>query len=114
MPTNPLLAPWTGNADLPPFGAITPSHFRPAYDAEMAAQLAAVDAVAENTEPATFANTIVPLEKSALGLSRVDAVFGHLTGADTNPRLQEVEREMAPILSQHWDKIFLNDALFRR
>jgi peptidyl-dipeptidase Dcp len=114
MPSNPLLAPWTGNAGLPPFGAITPSHFRPAYDAAMAAQLAAVAAVAENTELATFANTIIPLELSALGLSRIDAVFGHLTGADTNPRLQEVEREMAPILSKHWDKIFLNETLFRR
>ena len=46
MPDNPLLSPWTGNAGLPPFSAIKPEHFRPAYDAEMAAQLAAVAAIA--------------------------------------------------------------------
>src|SRR5688572_16567923 len=79
MPDNPLLSPWTGNAGFPPFSAIKPEHFRPAYDAEMAAQLAVVASIAGNIGPATFANTIVPLETSGLKLSRIDMVFGHLT-----------------------------------
>lgn len=114
MSDNPLLRPFAGNAGLPPFSQITPAHFRPAYEAEMGAHLDAVAAIAGNSAPATFENTIIPLETSGLGLSRIDAVFGHLTGADTNPELQAVEREMAPLLAAHWDAIFLNAALFRR
>ena len=108
MSDNPLLRPvdqQCGSATLRP---IKPEHFRPAYDAEMKAHLDAVAAIAAGTEPATFANTIVPLETAGLGLARIDAVFGHLTGADTNPALQAVEREMAPLLAAHWDAIFLN------
>jgi hypothetical protein len=32
---NPLLAPWTGPFSAPPFAAIQPEHFRPAFDAAL-------------------------------------------------------------------------------
>ena len=34
---NPLCSDWTGPFGLPPFGVVTPEHFRPAFDATMAA-----------------------------------------------------------------------------
>ena len=34
--TNPLLAPWTAPFELPPFEAIKPEHFTPAFDAGLA------------------------------------------------------------------------------
>ena len=114
MPDNPLLSPWPDNAGLPPFGTIRPEHFRPAFDVAMADHLAAVSRVATSIEPATFDNTIVPLERAALDLSRVDSVFGHLTSADTSDALQAIEREMAPLFAAHSDAIFLNQPLFRR
>ena len=42
---NPLLEPVTDPLGLPPFGLIRPEHFRPAFDAEMSAQLAAIEAM---------------------------------------------------------------------
>ncbi|HVY19064.1 MAG TPA: M3 family metallopeptidase [Bauldia sp.] len=112
--TNPLTAPWTSPVGLPPFDQIRPEHFRPAFDAEMAAQLKAIDALVADKSQPTFANTIVPLEKSGLGLDRVAAVFFHLSSADTNDALQAVEREIAPVLARHGNAISLNEPLFRR
>ena len=111
---NPLLAPWTGPLGLPPFGAIKPEHFRPAFDAAMAEQKVAVEAIAGAAEPATFDNTIRAMELSGLTLERVAAIFFHLAHADTSDQLQAIEREIAPVLSRHGDEIYLNAALFRR
>jgi peptidyl-dipeptidase Dcp len=111
---NPLLAEWTSPLGLPPFDQIKPEHFRPAFDTEMAAQLAAIDRIAVDPSPATFDNTIVPLELSGLGLDKVAAVFFHLASADTNDALQAVERDISPLLARHGNAIFLNEALFRR
>ncbi len=110
---NPLLQPWDG-IGLPPFDAIRPEQFRPAFDATMAAQREAVSAIAQSPEPPTFANTVVAMETSGLGLDRVAAVFFHLASADTNEALQAVEREIAPLLARHGNAIYLDRALFAR
>jgi peptidyl-dipeptidase Dcp len=111
---NPLLAAPTDAIGLPPFDKILAEHFRPAFDAAMAAQIAAVDAVAASEEAPTFKNTIVALELSGLDLDRVAGVFFHLASADTNDALQAVEREVAPLLARHANTIYLNEPLFRR
>ncbi len=110
---NPLLASWEG-LGLPPFDRIRPEHFRPAFDATMAAQKQAVGTIAGSHEAPSFANTIVVLETSGLGLERVAAVFFHLASADTSPALQAVEREIAPLLARHGNEIYLNAALYAR
>ena len=43
---NPLLADWETPFGAPPFDRIRPEHFRPAFDATMAAQREAVAAIA--------------------------------------------------------------------
>ena len=111
---NPLFAPWPDTLGLPPFPNIRPEHFRPALDAEIQRQKAAVAAIVANPEKPTFANTIVPLELSGLGLDRVAAVFFHLSGADTNDVLQAIERDMAPVFARHGNEIFMDGALFAR
>ena len=111
---NPLLAAWTSPLGLPPFDGLKPEHFRPAFDAEMKGQMAAIDEIAGSREAPTFENTIVALELSGLGLDKVAAVFFHLATADTNEALQAVERDMAPLLARHGNAISLNEPLFRR
>ena len=70
---NPLLAPWSGPyGGVPPFEAARVEHFQPALEAAMAEQLAEVDRIASNPEPATFANTIAALEGTGRALDRVD------------------------------------------
>ncbi len=111
---NPLLAAWTSPLGLPPFDLLKPDHFRPAFDAEMKGQMAAIDKIVGNKEAPSFENTIVAIELSGLGLDKVAAVFFHLATADTNEALQAVEREMAPLLARHSNAISLNEPLFRR
>ena len=41
-------------------------------------------------------------------------VFSQLAGANTTPELQAIERDMAPVVTRHWNEIFLNAALFGR
>jgi peptidyl-dipeptidase Dcp len=57
---------------------------------------------------------VIALERSGETLKRATGVFGILTGADTNPTLQKLEREMAGKFAAHRDAIRLNPALFAR
>jgi peptidyl-dipeptidase Dcp len=112
--TNPLLSPWTGPFEAPPFNQIKPEHFGPAFADAMAAHLVEVEQIAANADAANFANTIVALENSGRALSRVSGVFWNLTGADSNDALQAVERDIAPKLADHGNKITSNAQLFGR
>jgi len=114
MHENPLLTASPLPFQLPPFDRLQDSDFAPAYDQGIAEQLKEVEAVAANPVPATFDNTLVALERSGRLLNRVDDVFSNLNGANTNPVMQQVEREMAPKLPAQQDAIQLNPALFAR
>ncbi|WP_112662249.1 M3 family metallopeptidase [Microvirga flavescens] len=112
--TNPFFTLWTGPFGLPPFDKIAPEHFKPAFDKALAEQQEEIKAIAGSPTPATFANTIEALEKSGAALKRVSAVFYNLAGSHTNPAIQGIEREMAPLLAKHRNSIFMNEALFAR
>jgi len=113
-PANPLFDDWTGPDGVPPFDRIVPEHFRPAYARALAEHEAEIAAIAANSEPPSFANTIAALELSGRALQRIGNVFHLLVGADSNDALLEIEREMSPRIARHWNKINTNEALFRR
>ena len=114
MTANPFAKQSTLAYQYPPFDQIKDTHYAPAFDAGMAEQLAEMDAIANSKEAPTFANTIVPMEKSGQLLGRVQAVFFNLSGANTNEALQKIQSEYAPKLSAHFDAIALNGKLFAR
>ena len=111
---NPLLTDWTGPFGLPPFGAVTPESFRPAFDAALAAHRAEIDRIAADPAAPTFDNTIAALERSGRVLDRVSNVFWVLAGADTGDAIEEVERAVSPLLARHASAMYLNRALFAR
>ena len=86
----------------------------PAFEKGMEENLAEIDAIVNNTEAPTFANTLEEMERSGKLLNKVQSVFFNLTGSNTNPKLQELQRELSPLLSAHRDKIILNEGLFKR
>ena len=112
--TNPLLGPWDSAHGLPDFSAIQDDHFRPAFDAAIAEQEAEFEAICESPEPATFENTVEALEKHGLLLDRVNAVFWNRAGGDTNPTIQEIEREISPRLSRLYSKHATDERIFAR
>lgn len=112
--TNPLLAEWDTPFGVPPFGRITEDHFLPAFQEAIARTRQQVEAIANDGQAATFANTIEALDASGESLDRVGAVFGNLRSAHTNDRLQEIARQVAPLTSALQDDIVLNERLFAR
>lgn len=112
--TNPLLSEWTADFGLPPFAEIRPEQFRPAFDQALASHRAEIGSITEDRAAPTFANTIEALERSGQELERVSNLFYVLAGADTNETIEEIEREIAPVLARHHDAIYLNAELFRR
>jgi peptidyl-dipeptidase Dcp len=114
IPDNPLLATWDTPFAAPPFAAIQPEHFGPAFEAAFAAHRGEIAAIAGAATTPSFDNTIAALERSGRTLSRVSAVFFALVGAHSNPSLLATEREIVPRLTAHWDAIYMNPALFAR
>jgi peptidyl-dipeptidase Dcp len=113
-PLNPALTDWNGPDGLPRFEAVNDTDFGPAFDVALADHEAEIDAIANNPEPASFENTILPLEIAGDSLSRVSALFWNKAGAHTNDTIQALEREISPKMSRHYSKIGMNAALFAR
>src|SRR5215475_2005646 len=111
---NPLLATWSGEFELPPFAAIKPEHFRPAFDRALAEHRAEIDAIAQNGADPSFENTIAALEKSGRELERIASVFFVLTGADTSDEIEAIERDISPLLARHNNALYLNRPLYAR
>jgi peptidyl-dipeptidase Dcp len=111
---NPLLAAWDTPFGAPPFAAIRPEHFAPAFAAAFAEHRGEIEAVAAQAAAPTFANTIAALERAGRALSRVSSAFFCLVGAHSNEAILAIEREVVPRLTAHWDAIHMNPALFDR
>jgi peptidyl-dipeptidase Dcp len=108
------LTNWTGPMGLPDFRAVSDEDFGPVFDAALAAHRAEIDSIAGNPDEPTIDNTLKALELSGDPLGRVSAIFWCLAGADTNPAIQALEREIAPKMSRHFSAIHMNEALFSR
>ena len=111
---NPLLARWTSGFELPPFAAIRPEHFGPAFDQALAKHRAELDAIVADPAAPSFDNTIVALERSGRELESVSNVFFVLAGADTSDEIEAIERDISPLLARHRNTLYLNRALFSR
>ena len=112
--SNPFFDSWTASFGAPPFHLIRPEHYKPAYEKALAEHAAEVAVIIANPAPANFENTIVALEKSGKLLTRIELVFSNLVSADGNEALQAIEMAMAPILAQHWNRIYMDAGLFAR
>jgi peptidyl-dipeptidase Dcp len=112
--SNPLLEAWTAPFEMPPFDRIRGEHFLPAFAAALADNLKEISALANARSTPSFQNTIEALERSGRQLDRVSSVFFNLSGTDTSPKLQEIERQIAPRLAKHSMRIYQNAKLFKR
>ena len=114
MADNPFFAQSPLPHQLPPFDRIDDAHYAPAFERGMADQIAEIEAIAGASDPPTFENTIVALERSGQLLNRVAATFFALAGADTNDAINAIRNEMAPRLAAHTDRMLLDGDLFAR
>ena len=112
---NPLLAEFTGPyGGVPAFDKMDLADLKPALEKGMALNLADVDAIANNPEPANFQNTIVALEKSGSDLSRVFRYWGIWSSNKNSPEFRDIQKEMVPKISAFNSSITGNEKLFAK
>ncbi|MBP2830617.1 M3 family metallopeptidase [Aquimarina sp. U1-2] len=112
---NVLLAEWTGRyGGTPAFDKMNLQDLKPALEKGMKLNLKEIDEITNNPEAPSFENTIVPLEKSGAALGRVFTYYGILSSNMSSPEFREIQKEMAPKLSEFRSKISQNTELFQR
>jgi len=111
---NPLMKPFTTPFQVPPFGEIALEHYVPAIDAGIKANLAEIDVIVNSPAAPDFKNTILAYDIAGDQLSIATRIFSNLNGANTNPAMQKLAREITPKLTRHRDNISLNPKLFQR
>jgi len=111
---NPFFEKYNTPHQTVPFDKIKNEHYEPAMLEGIKLHEAEIEAIINNHEAPTFANTIVAYEKSGKFLDRVTTVFGNLRSAETNDDLQKIAQKMIPLLSEHSNNISLNEKLFQR
>ncbi|TPN84747.1 M3 family metallopeptidase [Aquimarina algicola] len=113
--SNVLLAEWTGPyGGVPAFDQMNISDIKPAIEKGMELRLKEIDAIANATEAPTFENTIEAMEKSGKELDRVFTYYRILSANMSSPEFREIQKEMAPKLSEFRSKISQNEKLFQR
>ncbi len=113
--SNILLSEWTGPyGGIPAFDKMSISDVKPALEKGMKLKLAEIDEITNNSASPTFENTIVALEKSGKDLNRVFAYYGILSSNMSSPEFREIQKEMAPKISEFTSKISQNEQLFQR
>ena len=113
--TNPMLKPWEGAYQgIPAFDRVKVADVKPAMLKAMELSLEEMEAIASNSEPPTFENTIEEMERSGAPLDRAFAYYGVFRSNLSSPEFREVQSELAPLFSEFQSKITQNEALFQR
>ena len=111
---NPFLTKYTTPFEVPPFDQIKLEHYKAAFLKGMDAQAKEVNAIVNLKTTPDFENTIAALDQSGKLLTKVSAVFYGQNSANTSDEMQDLSRDLSPLLSKHEDDIKLNAKLFKR
>ncbi|MDO6390400.1 M3 family metallopeptidase [Pontibacter sp. BT731] len=113
--TNVLLQEWSGPYQgVPAFDKMNLADLKPAMEKGMALNLAEIEAIANNPQPATFENTIEQMERAGEELNRVFTYYGIWGSNMSTPEFREIQKELAPKISEFSSKISQNEKLFQR
>ncbi|MDZ7859350.1 MAG: M3 family metallopeptidase [Candidatus Krumholzibacteriota bacterium] len=111
---NPFFSEFETPFGVPPFDKIQEKHYMPAFKKGIEQHEDEIETIAENSENATFNNTLEEMENSGILLGKVSNVFFGLNSSNTNEEMQEIAKEVTPMLSEHRDNIIMNGKLFKR
>lgn len=111
---NPLLQDWTTPYGIAPFDKISDDDFASAFGQALSSDMQETLAVANNSDPPTFTNTIEALIQTGKELDKVLSVFYSVAGSDSNATREALMQEFSPKLSEHSSGIFANKKLFAR
>ena len=110
-----LLKKWIGPyGGLPPWRIVKVEEFPAAFDTAIEASTKEIETIANDSEPPSFANTIVALEKSGKTLNRIQTMFGVYTSNLNTGPIPDMDKAVAPKLSKFYDSVVQNSKLFER
>lgn len=107
---NPLLL----DVDPIPFDRIEAEHVEPAIRVALGEAQREVDRVADDPEPASWANTMDPLEEAADRLGRVIVKAAHLMSVAQSPELREAYNAVLPDITAFWSNLQLDPRLWAK
>ena len=114
-PRAELLQPWTGPfGGVPPWDKVTAAKLRAALIEGIDLQRNDYNAIANNPEPPTFANTLVAMQMAGEPLDLAGSIYGVMTSNIGSDDYNEVDTEVSPLLSAASDEISFNEKLFQR
>ena len=112
---NPLLSEWNGPYEgVPAFDKMKIDYVKPAIRKGMELHLAEIEKITENGNEATFENTIIPMEKAGEELDRAFTYYGIYSSNVSSAEFREVQKDLAPEISEFSSKISQNEKLFNR
>jgi len=111
---NPLLQESELPFGAPDFSKIQVDDYLPAFEVAIQQSRDEIKAIIDNTDSATFKNTILAYEESGKLLDRVSRTFFALAEADKTPEIGEIEKKVTPMLTDLGNEISFNKALFER
>ncbi len=114
-PRAELLQPWMGSYNgVPPWNAMTAPKLKAAIIEGIELQRADINAIANNPEAPTFANTLVAMELAGQPLDRAVNMYGVATSNLGGEAYDAMDTEVSPLLSAAGDEITFNAPLFQR
>jgi peptidyl-dipeptidase Dcp len=96
------------------FDAIRNEDYLSAFESVLDKTRGKILEIAGNPDEPSFRNTIEALESSVLELKRLELVFFNINAAATSKEIQQIAQELSPRLSEFYNDITLNEALFAR
>lgn len=113
MKSNPLLSPPKTPYETAAFDVIAPEHFLPAIKESIALAHREIAEIKNEALP-TFENTVAALDRSGKALGVISSIFFNLNAAETTDEIQQLAREISPLLTSHANDILLDKELFDR
>ena len=111
---NPLLTESPLEYGAPQFDKIKNEHYLPAFEQAIKDAKAEIDAIVDNPDAPTFANTIEAMEYSGETLENVASIFYNLMEANTDDEMQAIAEKVAPMMTEFSMYVSLNEKLFER
>lgn len=96
------------------FDGITESDIKEAVLKGIEMEDAEIDKIINNKEVPSFENTMLVLEQTGDVLNRALTVMGILISNATTDKLENLAQELSPKVSEHYNNINFNTALFKR
>jgi peptidyl-dipeptidase Dcp len=111
---NPLLGSFSTPFQTPPFDKIEHEHYLPAFKAAIEEGRAEIEAIASLCDTPTFKNTIEALAFAGERLSIISGIFFNVNHAETNETMQQIARDVSPLVTDYSNDVLFNEALFKR